>query len=331
MDDLEICYVEQTGGIPSANMALLFQCINRFKEKCRPVYVSEKTKVATPLKSVDQILGDYRKSLLLHLVSNFDYASLCGHLNEEKDSEKFIYRLSQYAQHRLYFDTSKARYISREAAGEFLSQERNIFEDLNVALDNIENKDYVSLLAELFHNLEIKYLREEYIDFVGRIYRFYEAYSRYVVEHELDLSTDIDRKTGEQTAFFKGIDARPDLKQFIASEKTPFGEEVNYKKFGVPVLMACLKYLIVIKERDNYKPAYEILQKLDSIIKLRNRSILGHDFGGVSKEILEKVYGAPILQDLKILLETCGIEIGQNPFDKINEILRGRIKDLKYT
>ena len=30
MENLETCYVEQAGGIPSANMALLFQCINKF-------------------------------------------------------------------------------------------------------------------------------------------------------------------------------------------------------------------------------------------------------------------------------------------------------------
>jgi len=328
MEDLEICYVEQTGGIPSANMALLFQCINRFKEKCRPVYVSEKTRVATPLKFVEQILGEYRKSLFLHLANNYDYASLCEHLDEKKETERFIHRLSEYAQHRLYFDTGTARSIARKAAGEFLSHQRNIFEGLNIDLERIEKRDYISLIIELFHNLKIKYSREEYVDFAGRIFRFQEAVLRYLVESELGLSTEIDKRTGTQTAFFQGIESRPDLKEFIASEKTPYGEPINYKRFGIPILMACLKYLITREEKTSYQPVYEILQKLNSIVELRNRSILGHGFEGISKQILENTYDGPILEDLKTLLETCGIRIIENPFDKVNKILQREIQRL---
>lgn len=331
MEDIEICYVEQTGGIPSANMALLFQCVNKFKDKCRPVYVSQKTKVATPLRFVEQILGEYRGSLLLHLANNYDYASLCEQLDEKRENEKFIYRLSQYAQHRLYFDILKARLIARDAAGEFLSHERNIFEDLNEKMEKIGNRDHVSLITELFYNLEIKYLRKEYVDFSGRIFRFQEAALRYLIERELGLSTDIDKKTGTQSAFSQGVENMPSLREFIASEKTPYGAPINYNRFGIPVLMACFKYLIIKKGKESYYPVYDILQKLNGIVELRNKSILGHGFEGISREIIEDTYGMGILHELKMLLGTCGIEIKENPFDKINEILGERIRNLKCT
>jgi len=170
MDDLEVCYVEQAGGIPSANMAVLFQCINKFKDKCSAIYVSEKTKSAHPIRIADDILGEHRKSLFLELVKKFDYAILCYHLDDKKDNEKFIYRLSLYAQHRLYFDISTARSIARQAIGEFLSLERFFFEDLLIDLEKIEQKNYTSMIIELFHNMAIKFLRQEFVDFVGRIY-----------------------------------------------------------------------------------------------------------------------------------------------------------------
>jgi len=332
MEELEVCYVEQAGGIPSVSMALLFQCISKFKDRCSAIYVSEKTKSAHPIRISDDILGEYRKSLFLELIKKFDYAMLCDHLDESNNSEKVLFRLSQYAQHRLYFDISTAQSIARRAIGEFLSPERNVFEDLLIGLEKIEQKDYSSLIIELFHNMVIKYLRMEFVDFIGRIYRFKDAVLRYLIELNFGISTEIDVKSGKQTAFFQWIESNSDIQKFISSEKTPDGTQVDHLTFGLPLLMACLKYLIEKKSKENYRPIYDILFKFHILIGLRNKSIIGHGFDGVSEEIINEQYDGNVIEDLNKLMETIfkmhDITRIENPFKNINDILIRKIKIL---
>lgn len=329
MENFETCYVEQAGGIPSANMALLFQCINKFEEKCSPVYVSEKTGHAIPIKFTDAILHDKRKALLLELASKFDYALLCDHLDSNKENERFIYILSQYAQHRLCFDTSTAISFAKQGAGEFLSRDRNIFEDFLIDLEKIGQRDHVSLISELYHNMTVKYFRKEFVDFLGRIYRFKEAVLRYLFEINTGVSTDIDKRTGKQTEFFKFIEKKSELRQVLASEKTPQGSKINESSFGIPLLMACLKYFAVKTSDTSYQKIYEILEKLDILIALRNKSIVGHGFEGVSEEIVRNKYHGDILDDLKIIIDKIfklsDIAIPENPFEKIRSILTENI------
>ena len=329
MENIETCYVEQAGGIPSANMALLFQCINRFEEKCSPVYVSEKTGHAIPIKFTDAILSDKRKALLLELSDKFDYALLCDHLDGTNDKEKFIYILSQYAQHRLYFDTLTARSIAKQGMGEFLSRDRNIFEDFLIDLEKIEQKNYVSLILELYYNMTVKYSRKEFVDFLGRIYRFKEAVLRYLFEFNTGVSTDIDKKTGKQTDFFNFIEENLELRQFIVSEKTPQGSPINVHSVSISLLTACLKYFAIKTPDASYQKIYEILQKLDILIALRNKSIVGHGFEGVSEEIVRSKYNGDIFDDLKIIIDKIfklsDIAMPENPFEKIRSILTEKI------
>ena len=119
-------------------------------------------------------------------------------------------------------------------------------------MEKIEQKDHISLIIELYYNMKIKFFRQEFVDFVGRIYRFKEAVLRYLIELNFGVSTEIDKKSGKQNSFFEWIECNADMKQFIKSEKAPNGTNLDNFSFGLPLLMACLKYLIEI----NYKRKY---------------------------------------------------------------------------
>ncbi len=329
MEELEVCYVEQTGGIPAANMALLYQCITRFREKCCPVNISEKYG-AVPLNFVGKVMSDRKKSILLALTDKYDYASMSIHLDEKKENERFILKLSRYAQHRLYFDMLTARTVARQAMGEF-SGEKNIFGSLISELEKIESGDYLSLILELFHNMRIKYLRQEFVDFLGRIYRFEEGVLRYIIETELGVTTKKE-KSSESLTLARYIEENSELSDFIRSQKTPDGEAVDASKHGLPRFNACLNYLIVEKGKDEYKAVYEIFRKFIQLINIRNKSIIGHGFEGVSEEIIKENYGGDVLEDLKsvvsLILKKSGQESEIDPFEKINRILIERIRQL---
>jgi len=298
MKNLDVCYIEQAGGIPSANMALLFQCINKFREKCSPIYVSEKTGAAHPIRIGADILREYRKTLLLELVRNFDYAAMSDHLDDKSDDEKFISTLCQYARHRLYFDVSTAQSIARQAVGEFRSSEKNMYEDFLIDLKKLEQRNHAYLIAELFHNIVIKYIRREFVDFLGRLYRFKEAVLTYFIETALGITTEMDMKTGRPAAFFQWVENNYNFQQFVKSEKTRYGTPIDIKNFGVPLLMVCFKYLKVRCPKTSYQKTYNILQKIENLLDLRNRSIIGHGFRGVSENIIREQYDGEIIDDL---------------------------------
>ncbi len=331
MEELDICYVEQTGGIPSANMALLYQCINRFHGKCHPVNISEKYGAVPIPDFVGKVMRDWKKGILSALTDKYDYASMSVHLDEGKENEKFILRLSRYAQHRLYFDTLTARTVARQAIGEF-SSEKNVFGSLISELKKIESGDYVSLILELFYNMRIKYLRKEFVDFLGRLYRFQEAVPRYLIEREFGISTDVDPKTGKQTELDRLLESDEELKGFIASQKMPKGGNIDPSRVGTPRLVAFLDFLIEKKGMNKFHPISEFFKKTEKLMKIRNKSIVAHGFDGISEEIIKENYGGDVFEDLKAVVSSVLKESGQDsendPFEKINRLLIGRIGQL---
>ncbi len=333
IDNLDICYVEQTGGIPAANMALLYQSINRFKDKCKILYVTETSNVAFSLEISNIILDEKRKSLLPHLAKNYDYASLSAHLDEKKEDEKFLLRLCQYARHMLYFDVDKARIIANDAMGEFC-EKRHIFEELISGLQGLENKNHESLILELFYNMQIKYHRQEFVDFLGRIYRFEEAVLRYLVEREFNISTELDRKTNTYPELSACIENTAGLKVFIKTQKTPDGGKIDPEIVALPLLNAMLNFAVVERNEKHLQIVHNIFnsnKKFALLIKIRNKSIIGHGFEGVSEKIRQK-YEGDILEDLKsvvkAVLEKSDAEIQESPFEKINSILIEKISRL---
>jgi len=344
MRDIDKCYVEQTGGVPAANMALLYQCVNKFKDKCHVLYVTESNQVIS-LRISDIILDEKRKSLFPHLVEKYDYASLCAHLDESRQDEHFMLNLCQYAQRRLHFDTDEAILIADRGINTFFADGREVFEHLASDLQHlasdlqhlasdlqkVKSKDYVSLIAELFYNMRIKYLRQEFVDFLGRIYRFEEGVLRYIIETELDVTTKKE-KSSKSLTLARYIEENSELSDLIRSQKTPEGEAVDPSKHGLPRFNACLNYLIVEKGKDEYKKVYEIFRKFVQLINIRNESIIGHGFKGVSEEIIKENYDGDVLEDLKavvsLVLEKSGRESESDPFERINRILIERISQL---
>ncbi len=332
-DDLELCYLEQTGGIPATNMALLYQCINHFKEKCHPVYISERLGFAVPLNIANKLLLDKKKNLLIHLAGAYNYASMAVHLDEVKENEKFILRLSSYAQHRLYFDTLTARSIAKKGMKEFdAAYDKKLFEDLVLELMQIESGDYKSLILELFHNMRIKYIRQEFVDFLGRMYRFQEAVPRYFIEKEFGISTDVDPKTGRQAGLDKLLEDDKNLRAFVGSQKMPRGGNIDPHRTGTPRLIALLDFLIEKKGMEKFRPISDFFKKTGDLMNIRNKSIIAHGYKGVSENIIKEHYEGDVLEDLRavvsLVLEKSGLTVEDEPFERINTVLSERIQRL---
>ncbi len=61
--------------------------------------------------------------------------------------------------------------------------------------------------------------------------------------------------------------------------------------------------------------------RLSPLSGLRNASIVGHGFRGVSREAIVEAYGGEPLDDLRALVETTGIDPADDPFAAAREVL----------
>ena len=79
-----------------------------------------------------------------------------------------------------------------------------------------------------------------------------------------------------------------------------------------------------VKKTKRMEKVVEILNndRLESLIRLRNESPVGHGFNGISKEEIENIYGSPmeVIRDLVKACELLDLGITSNKYDNINEM-----------
>lgn len=321
MDNLEKCYLELSGGVPGANTALLLQAIRYYREKCVPLYVSEATEMVFPLEIGMQILEDYKEEIFYRYLETYNYAGISKIL--EHDPNKALYYFIEYARFRLYFDFDSAQQALRNGIQYASFEEREIFEKEMAEVRNFPQSDYATRLGELYWNLWIKYYQKEYVDFLGRLYRFEDALLRTSVERWLGLSMEYDEATQSYKAFIETLNSpsHQELKIFLQNQKDIDGSPLVLDRVDIPLLTACLKFLAEIRKDEKAKSVVQFCQDIRPLIRLRHQTILAHGFEGVCEEsIREKYPNGDLLNDLRTQAEAViGKPLGENPFDRINQ------------
>lgn len=323
MDGLERFYVLPVGGIPASNMALVFQAIGIFREKAFPIYVSDQSYRVTPLNLTERILQGFQRELIQHHLEASDYSAVAAILHRDREPE--LWHLAQYARHRLYFDADTALqhadYLEKIASG----RERVFCQEIRFQIEEIQRGDLLALIGEVYFNARIKYRQEEYVDFLGRVFRLQEAVLRYIVERKLAFSTALDKKTRTFKAFTEGVESNPALHKFLEEESYE-GQRLKWRQVNIPTLMAVLDFLLrssqdsslSSSEREAYSEIYRIFKKLKKLSELRDQSIIAHGFQGISRKIIAESYGdGDVIEDLSRVVAALGIDAADDPFEKI--------------
>jgi len=321
LEDLETCYIETSGGVPAVNTALLFQAIRYFKEKCCPLYVSEKTGNVIPLNIGSQLLEDYKKEIIKKFLEEYEYASISKILEREKTLQSSLYFLAEYARLRLYFDFEGARKAVQYGLQNAKKIGREIFEQAVLDIEKISQKDPLTLLEELYWNLWIKYHCREYVDFLGRLYRLQDALLRTAVEKWLGLDMTYDQATQSYKTFVESLE-RPEysvLYEYLKTYEGPNKKPLVLYWVDIPVLTACLQFLAEKRGDENAKSLLELNEKIKPLIQLRHQTILAHGFTGVSEARIREKYPGDLLSEIKTLMNKIwNIKLEENPFDRIN-------------
>ncbi len=350
-----VCYIILAGGTPACNAALLLQGVRHWGDRVQAVYMPE-GRSPLLLRVGRQVVSAFREEAAVDRLRSRDFAGALRHL-ERLEAHPGLIALVDYAARRLEFDFRAARRALHRALEvgdrrirEFIGERPRLREDLELLLEGGEGGARLrALLRELFWNARAAWENRRYADFLGRVYRLQEATLRLLVEEIFGLSTDLapDVREENQRRWEAYIEANPSLRAFLERQQVE-GQPLDWRVIARPVYKAMLAYaseggadaegrpLLPEDRRRFYKALIQRANQLDGLVELRHRTIIGHDFQGVSEEDLRARY-RPRASDgremdpaegLAEIMRMLGMDLREDPYAAIaafaEDYLRGR-------
>ncbi len=306
--DIEVnspVYVVLAGGIPACNTALLLQGVRLFGEHLTVVYPPVGGE-PQELRVGRQISNAFREAAAIERLNELDFVNALPHFQFLK-TDAGVVGLVKYAAQRLAFDFQSAQETLEQALAASQSETRQFIQksmrhQLDVLLNQQDRPErLLALLEELYWNASITYRHQQFADFLGRVYRFQEAVLRYLVEIIYSLPTDLRPavRNQNQQNWEEGIQANRRLTVYCESQLID-GQPMNWRTIGRPTYKALLAYAVDAQQglganekpllsgadQQRYHALLDKVNKLDRLVELRHRTIIGHDFVGVSEALL---------------------------------------------
>lgn len=355
--------ISLSGGTPQMNGALYVILSSIFLTDTE-FYNVDKGKLI-PVNHDKTIKKIYVKNSCIELLKIYQYQSIIQVLNEYNiENRNDLIFLLQYAHFRKTFDFEEAQKNLSNFLNSIPTSAHNEYQSLTL---NVINNP-IDLIRELFWNLEISNKNQDYLGFIGRLFRleeaiFYEILS-YFYKSKLFHGNLTSKKIHPE--FIKNLqEQNPDLwnsLRQITFKTIPL--DINFKELNRPILFYIAKLHLkemtgskeksIIREilnifdkinkycydnlnKDDRKYRYGHETSMECLGDLRNSSIIAHGFQPVSKEKIEKLYGKKIenlMPNLKKKLENLlslflNSKISLiNPFDNINKKILNLILQL---
>lgn len=353
-EEVKACYAALTGGTPACNTALLLQGVRRYGDHLKVLYTPIGGE-PIPIGAGEQILGSFREAAALERLAQLDFIGALPLMRSLGVSDGLCH-LAEYAARRLDFDfQSASRALESGLAKadnglrDFILQ--TLWHDLDLLLEEETSSParLAALLRELNWNAAICWRHRRYADFLARVYRFQEAVLRYLVERIFGLPTDLAPNAAETTQrlWEEGIRARPKLLEHLESSAMR-KKNLDWRNIGRPVYKAMLSFAVKEQhseetalggqERLRYAALLKRVNALDRLVELRHRTIVGHDFKGVSEETLlqasprgegsRAVTPDQALDDITCMVAAdANLDIARHsPYEQIAEYLRTRLR-----
>lgn len=336
--ECSVCYVILAGGTPASNTALLLQGVRRYTERLQVIYPPQGGEPQR-LRIGQQVLDSFQRAAAIEHLERLDFANSLPYL-VELDVDPGITGLVSYAAQRFAFDfhsaqaaLEKALELGDPATRAFIRDKLRHDLDMLLVAQGGQQR-LVALLKELYWNAAITYQHRRYADFLGRVYRFQEAVLRYLVETVYGVSTDLGQAVREvnQSRWEERITRDQSLLAYLKST-TLEGRPLNWRNISRPVYKAMLSYalsmekrgnaggvpLVPAKDRQHMQALLKRVNALDRLVELRHRTIIGHDFEGVSEALLVQnnpVKGSPP-DALAEIMSMLGQDIHQSAYQEI--------------
>jgi len=347
-------YIPLGGGIPACNMALLYHGVRHYGEKLQVLYTPE-GKRTHEIRAGRQLQSGFREAAARKHLERLDFANAVS-LLADMQSEPGLRHLADYAAARLNFDFATAQQMLDQAQRDgdpsiraFITENASLLTLNRAAITatgtTLSSEGLLALLRELYWNAAITYDHQRYADFLGRVYRFQEAVLRYLVEHIFGISTDLNPSLRAQTLadWQAAIAAIPALHQQLTT-KMVNQRPLDWQAINRPTFQAMLSYaikkggngangepLLVDADQKRYQRIIALLNQLDRLVELRHRTIIGHDFQGVSAALLAANFKAEANEQLPVdrlatIIKMLRADISTNPYQIVTSFIQQALR-----
>lgn len=241
-------------------------------------------------------------------LKRYDYDGVLDILAESDIDSGDLYYILESCKYATNFDFCTALKMINKLSESMT--ERKEIQLLISNLENLKKGEPEDILSELIENMKIQVMNEEYIDFLGRLYRLKEALFKYIF-----VSTKESKK---YVVSMHG--------HMVSKKNILYTLKKKYNIYNGNLIHGVTQYTKKhLKQTKRLDKVLEILnsQKLENLIKLRNESPVGHGFKGVSREDIEYIYGSPmeVIQDLIKACEMLDLGINTSKYEDINDII----------
>jgi len=310
-----------SGGTPQMKQALLLLATNLLPpDEVEAYQVDEKTDELKSINLTSTIRSEFVKRSCLELIKNYEYAAAVNLVKENQFQTKQTIKLLallNYGKHRLTFD-----FITANKNLEYLSDSRFS----SIEFDNLKNfkiniQTQYERIFELYKNMLIQWKKENYVDFLARLFNLEEDIFYYFIHKQFNIDL---HNTKNHAIFIDMIQKDKTLEEKLSSKKFK-GKQVNIAQVGNPLLFFILdvkpenrKISRRLNKIGNYIHETDGKKRNQGLDWLRNKSIAAHGFEAVSREIIEKLYPEPIdhlFHDLENILEE--IRRGESHYCKL--------------
>ncbi|MCX8038396.1 MAG: hypothetical protein N3D11_15325 [Candidatus Sumerlaeia bacterium] len=322
-----LVYVEISGGTPACNMALTLTAIRRFRERCRQIYVPQRGQLGE-LELGRNLLESYRAEAAGRMLDSYDFAGVADLYGDETPG-----RLAAYAVARGNLDLEGAEKILQQieasagAEGTLIEEIRK----LRRQTDRLRREDKPAQLCELYWQLDIKWKRNEFADGLGRLHHLDESFLHVLVERLGVMTRKRENGADKWKDFYDSL-REVGLYEIVYKKRDPEGPPTRV------ILRSILKHAIdqmgsgEWRGRDpgisleDLKQAKNVLDTYDKTGDLRNNTLAGHGFTGVSRDVIEKTAGKTlenILASYATILTMVGADVRPqtNPFDDVRKLI----------
>lgn len=250
--------------------------------------------------------------VILKLIDRYDYGGALEILQENDLEESDVAIILDSCRYAINFDFHTSRYLLNQLTEE--TKNKAEMKALKKNLELLIDGDPLAIFSELVENIEFQIVNEEYIDFLGRVYRFKEAILKYMF-----IKKSINKN---KFSFHLEIMSKRSIMKSLRK---------HYKIYNTNLVFALSNYFK--KYHHNDYAVYEVLkiinsEKMNNLIELRNGSIVGHGFVGVSADEIYRLYGNPynVIDDFRVCLQLNDLKVERKKYIQINEFISSELE-----
>lgn len=324
-----------SGGTPQMKQSLLLLATNLLLPREVESYqIDEKTGAVVPIALSNTFRAEFVKRSCWELVQNYEYSAALNLVldnNFQSKSVAILLALLNYGKNRLTFAFEDANHALDSSQPYVSSIEWDKLEQFKIPIRNKQrNKNEIQQfrienILELYNNLSIQWQKENYVDFLTRLFCLEEEIYYYFIEKQFNVNLN---SKNERKKFIEDI--KNDQKISEKLEKRSYrGSPMEFRTESKPFLFNLLdideKNRWVTRELNkigNYldesneslkKTVNKNIRDQEGLDHMRNKSIAAHGFEPVSRQRIEKAYGEPI----------------ENLLNKLKKIISGIKREIK--